>query len=348
MLPGELSRPACQLPPIEGCVQAFPGYLGTMSGPAGSASRWARSLPTVPAIGHLVEQEYGLAVTRAVLVRSFSNDVYRVDAGGRSYALKVYGTGRWTTDEVRWEQQLVGHLSGAGLPVAAAVRLRSKDSVGVLAAPEGERPFALADWLPGEKPQPPWTSDLYRDVGALLARFHSIADGFASGYPRRTVRTGAEIRDVMEVLRDDPARRHLVRRTGTEAERQLSGLARRGLRWGVRHGDATLDNLHVSGAGLHLYDFDLAGPGWQVGDLTGALSTPFADVFMAGYTAVRPLPPIELEALPWLRILEIIDNLRFHLIGKPAVQGIYSLGEGWVDSGLESLAAVAGEVGLVG
>lgn len=319
-----------------------------MSRLAGSASRWAKSLPTVAAVSQLVEQEYGIAATRTVLVRSFSNDVYRVDADGRSYALKVYGAGRWTTDEVRWEQQLVGHLSKAGLPVAAAVRLRNKDSVGVLDAPEGERPFALADWLPGEKPQPPWTSDLYRDAGALLASLHSIADEFHSDYPRRTVRTGAEIREVIEVLQDDPARGHLVQCAGTEAERQLSDLAQRGLRWGVRHGDPTLDNLHVSGSGLHLYDFDLAGPGWQVADLTGALSTPFADVFMSGYTAVRPLPPIELEALPWLRIIEIIENLRFHLIGKPAVQGTYSLGEGWVDSGFESLAATAGEIGLVG
>lgn len=319
-----------------------------MSRLAESASRWAKSLPTVAAVSQLVEQEYGSAVTRSVLVRSFTNDVYRVDADGRSYALKVYGAGRWSTDEVRWEQQLVGHLSKAGLPVAAAVQLRNKDSVGVLDAPEGERPFALADWLPGEKPQPPWTSDLYRDVGALLARFHSIVDGFHSSYPRRTARTGAEIREVIEVLQDDPARGHLVQRAGTEAERQLSDLAKRGLRWGVRHGDPTLDNLHVSGAGLHLYDFDLAGPGWQVEDLTNALSTPFADVFMSGYTAVRPLPPIELEALPWLRIIEIIENLRFHLIGKPAVQGTYSLGEGWVDSGFESLAATASKVGLVG
>lgn len=83
-----------------------------MSRLAESASRWAKSLPTVAAVSQLVEQEYGSAVTRSVLVRSFTNDVYRVDADGRSYALKVYGAGRWSTDEVRWEQQ----LSAGGRP----------------------------------------------------------------------------------------------------------------------------------------------------------------------------------------------------------------------------------------
>ncbi len=88
-----------------------------------------------------------------------------------------------------------------------------------------------------------------------------------------------------------------------------------------------------------MYDFDLAGPGRQVEDLTGAWSTSYAEAFLQGYTAVRPLAPVELEALPWLRIVGTIENLHFHLIGKPAVQGTYSLAEGWVDSGFESLAA---------
>jgi Ser/Thr protein kinase RdoA (MazF antagonist) len=76
------------------------------------------------------------------------------------------------------------------------------------------------------------------------------------------------------------------------------------------------------------------------------LSTGFADAFLAGYTAVRPLPPVELEALPWLRIMNIIENLHFHLIGKPAFQGTASLAEGWVEAGFESLAATARPLGL--
>ena len=65
----------------------------------------------------------------AVLVRTFNNDVFRVRADGRDYALKVYGAGRFTADEVRWEQQLARHLVNAGVPVAADVALRDGDSV---------------------------------------------------------------------------------------------------------------------------------------------------------------------------------------------------------------------------
>jgi Ser/Thr protein kinase RdoA (MazF antagonist) len=313
---------------------------------ATAARGWVRSVPTVATVSHLVEDEYGVPVIQAVLVRSFNNDVYRVDAGERSYALKIYGVGRWTADEVRWEQQLARHLTNSGLLVAADVALRDGDTVGVLDAPEGKRPFAMAEWVPGGKPQPPWTDSLYRDVGETLARFHAAADQFRSSYPRHTVRTGEEVGEVSDVLDADSPRQRLVQRTGAEAQRHLTRLSEHGLRWGIRHGDPSLDNLYVSDAGLYLYDFDLAGPGWQVEDLTGALSTDFADAFLAGYTAARPLPPIELEALPWLRIMGIIENLQFHLIGKPAIQGTSSLAEGWVDGGFESLAATATQVGL--
>lgn len=307
---------------------------------------WVRSVPSVAAVTRIVETQYRLTVTQTVLVRSFNNDVYRVDTPDRSCALKVYGVDRWTADEVRWEQQLARHLTDSGFPIAADIPLQNGDTVGVLAAPEGERLIAMAEWVPGHKPQPPWTANLYEDVGKTLAQFHAAADQFRSGRPRHSVRTGLEVHEVSEVLDDDVPRRRLVERAGAEAQRQLSRLSDQGLHWGIRHGDPSLDNIHVSGSDLYFYDLDLAGPGWQAEDLTGALSTNFADAFLAGYTSVRPLPPVGLEALPWLRVMGIIENLHFHLIGKPAIQGTASLAEGWVEAGFESLAAAAGSLGL--
>ncbi|SDF24515.1 Ser/Thr protein kinase RdoA involved in Cpx stress response, MazF antagonist [Blastococcus aurantiacus] len=307
---------------------------------------WVRSVPSVATVSRLVESEYRVAVTGAVLVRSSTNDVYRVDTAVRSYAVKVYGAGRWTPDEVRWEQQLARHLTDSGFPIAADVPLADGDTVGILSAPEGERPVAMAEWMPGEKPQPPGTDALYRDLGRSLAQFHVAADHFRSSRPRRTVRTASEVREVSDVLDTDSPRRRLIEGAAAEAQRQLTRLADQGLHWGIRHGDASLDNIHVSDSGLHFYDLDLAGPGWQVEDLTPALSTGFADAFLAGYTAVRPLPSVELEALPWLRIMNCLQNLHFHLVRRPASEGTASLAEGWVEAGFEALAATAGPLGL--
>lgn len=81
-------------------------------------------------------------------VESCDEHVFRIDTTDRSYALKIYGVGRFSLDEIRWEQQLTHELAGAGVPVAVDVRLRSGDSVGALDAPEGERAFALTEWFP--------------------------------------------------------------------------------------------------------------------------------------------------------------------------------------------------------
>ena len=86
------------------------------------------------------------------------------------------------------------------------------------------------------------------------------------------------------------------------AQDAVDRLAGQGLRWAIRHGDPSLDNIHVTQDGeLHFYDLDLAGPEWQqAGDLAGALSTSFAEPFLDGYETNRPLPAVEIEALPWL------------------------------------------------
>jgi len=136
-----------------------------------ASATWARSLPTVVTVLRLVADQYPVHPLNAILIRSFNNDVFRIDTDAGPLVLKVYRADRFTADEVRWEQQLARHLVNAGLPVPADVTLRNGDSVGVLDAPEGERPFALTEWLPGVKPEPPWTDDLYRSVGSILARF---------------------------------------------------------------------------------------------------------------------------------------------------------------------------------
>lgn len=309
-------------------------------------SRWARSLPTVTTAMELVAENYFLEPCGATLVRSFNNDVYRIDTDADAFVLKVYGLGRLAQDEVRWEQSLARELVNAGLGVAADVATKTNDSVGIVEAPEGLRVIALTTWVPGAKPQPPWSDALYRSFGAALGRLHNAADSFHSTYPRQSVRRGDEPEQVAAVLDQGSSQRRLVQRAAAAARSELEQLAKQGLRWGIRHGDASLDNINVDEHGtVYFYDFDLAGPGWQVEDLAGAMSTEFASPFLEGYVDERPLAEVDLAALPWLRVLSHIDNLKFHLIDKPAALGSSTLTEGWVERGFEGLAAAARDSG---
>ena len=45
-------------------------------------------------------------------------------------------------------------------------------------------------------------------------------------------------------------------------------------------------------------------------------------------------------------MLSAIDNLKFHLIDKPAAMGVSTWSEGWVDRGFDALANAAHDSGL--
>jgi Ser/Thr protein kinase RdoA (MazF antagonist) len=301
-------------------------------------------------IATLVRNAYGLEVSGAELIRSLVNDVYAVTSCGQRYALKLYrrtqDPGATDLDEVCWEQDLAARLAAAGVTTAAPVACRDGQLAGVVAAPEGPRPYALTKWARGRKPQPPVDDDLYRAFGRTLARFHRVAAGVVSDHHRRPFDVSADLDarlpDVLARLSADD--RAVV---GALAEAARAGLAAAApaLTSGVRHGDVTLDNVHRDGAVVHLHDFDLAGPGWLAADFTGVHATGHWQAFLDGYTGHsantgRP-SPADLAALPWLRIVALIANLRFHLVDKVALRGSESVHEGWVDRELTSLRELA-------
>lgn len=292
----------------------------------------------------LVGGHYGLEVTGCELFRSLVNDVYEIDAGADRFAFKLYQQSSAerarSADEVAWEQELVRELRRTGFGAPRPVALLNGDSVGQLSAPEGPRPFALTEWVEGGKPSPPWSGDLYRDFGSLIARFHSAAEWFTSERNRRPIDPPAALNQAVEevVLRLPRVEdQRLVAARAGLATRQLGSLAEADMTWGVRHGDVTLDNVHRVGGDLVLHDFDRSGPGWLAADLTGVRATVHWPAFLDGYLGLRSLSSADLAALPWLRIADLISNLRFHLVDKSLIRGVESRSEGWVERELASL-----------
>jgi Ser/Thr protein kinase RdoA (MazF antagonist) len=290
-------------------------------------SSWLRSLPTAEAVGALVSARYGLRARSCALLRSLANDVYRIDTDGHRYVLKLYRHDGWSTDEVAWEQDLAAHLIDHGVACPAPVPMLDGSLGGELRAPEGTRPFALVEHVEGTKPQPPASDALYRDFGVLIGRFHAAGASFRSSHPRRVFDLARVLDEPLQAVMPHLAgRADRVAALAGQARRELGG---REISGGIRHGDVTLDNIHSTGRGLVLHDFDLAGPGWLAADLTGVHATPHWHAFAAGYAAVRALP--DLSVLPWLEVCALISNLRFHLIEKPRYRGLESLAEGWAD-----------------
>jgi Ser/Thr protein kinase RdoA (MazF antagonist) len=264
------------------------------------------------------------------LLRSYTNDVYEVRSRDRRFVLKVYGLGWRTEAEARYEVALLRHLFARGLPIAGPVPRCSGDPLGTLEATDGCRLAVLYEWAPGDKPEPPFSPMLYRAFGRAVARMHTLSDDFVTAHPRRPLDLDLLIHEPLALavpLLTRRGDREFLRKIAEEVKQRIAALAPDGLDWGPIHGDATLDNRHVTPDGeITLYDFDSGGPGWKAADLQGwaAGSAEYCerwDAFQQGYQSVRPVRPADLQAAPYLTVVWDIWGIRIDLENRILRQG---------------------------
>jgi len=297
-----------------------------------------RSLPDPTALGAHLGDLYGLRFTGCELLRSLVNDVYVLTTGDARYILKLYRYDGRHPDEIRWETGLSAHLQAAGLPVPVILPGPGGDQVGILETPEGPRPFTLSAFVDGTTPKPPFDDDLYAAFGAQLAAFHDAADNYTSPYRRRPADVAQRLDEPLEqILAVDRAEENLLRALAAAVRNNVTQYSDHDFDRGVCHGDVSLDNVLLTQQGLVLLDFDLAAVGPRAADFTGVASTPHWPAFKTGYTSRRPLKAADEAAIPYLRVVGRIFNLRFHLVDKPTFRGTESRAEGWAAGELDAL-----------
>lgn len=130
-------------------------------------------------------------VTSVSLLRSYTNDVYQIDTAEERFVLKIYGSGWRTREAVQYEIDLIDYLDSSGLAVAGAIAGATASSQGdkVLEVPtaDGRRLAVLFEFIPGEKPQPPFSCELYTRFGQTIGQFHRVSNGFVSNHARQSI-----------------------------------------------------------------------------------------------------------------------------------------------------------------
>lgn len=298
-----------------------------------------RSLPDPEALRAHLADRYGLGFTGCTLLRSLVNDVYELTADDARYILKLYRHDGRDPDEIRWETGLSAHLLTAGLLVPPIHPLPGGDPVGLLDTPEGPRPFTLSGFVEGTKPRRPFDDELYAAFGRQLAAFHDAADNYHSPYSRSSTRLPDGLDEPLEqILAVDRAEENLLRDLVAAVRNNVAQYSD----VGVCHGDVTLDNVLLTPQGLLLLDFDLATFGPRAADFIGVAATPYWGAFATGYRTRRPIA--DEAAIPYLRVVARIFNLRFHLVEKPLFRGTECRAEHWAADQFNGLRQDAAEI----
>jgi Ser/Thr protein kinase RdoA (MazF antagonist) len=249
-----------------------------------------------------MRRAFGVPAVELAPLSTPVNDVVAVRTPTERFALKLYHAKR-STNEVRWEVELLLHLRRLGAPVVAPVQGRHGDAVQTLTVDGAPRIAVLYPWAPGAKPAP--TPDVYRLLGAAAGRIHRAADTFVSGFGREEYDAHALVDDQLRRMRT------YLLEAGCWAEAHALGarltrlLADRHLDRGVCHMDLTLDNVHVSGTELTVFDFDSAAVCWRAVEPYGVLSSSkeFFAEWLDAYRAVRPFDRADELAVPAFTVL---------------------------------------------
>jgi Ser/Thr protein kinase RdoA (MazF antagonist) len=251
----------------------------------------------------------------ARLAYSSVHDMVEVTADAGRFAVKLYRAGLRSPAEVQWEVDLHRHLLASGAPVARP-HSGVNGFVELLHVDGAARMAVLAEWAPGAKPSP--GEHTFRLLGRAAAAIHAAADEFTSTLPRvpRTVHT--EVRQYVARLRpllEDVDRWDDAVAAAKTVERVLSS----GLERGICHADLTLDNVHIDGDTITVFDFDNAAEHWRswephgVYALSVITSRPWWDCWRAGYAEIRTMAEEDERAVPYFQLMAEFEHTAWKL-----------------------------------
>jgi homoserine kinase type II len=249
--------------------------------------------------------DLGAVLSVKGIAEGVENSNYLVATEAGQFILTLYEK-RVDAADLPFFLGLMEHLAARGINCPLPVRDRSGSALGHLA----ERPAAIVTFLTGMWVRRP-RAEHCAAVGKALAELHLACEGFS--LTRRNALSVAGWRPLFEMC--DGRADKVVPRLGEEIARELDHLEAawpRHLPEGIIHADLFPDNVFFLNNALSglidfyfacndmlAYDIAICVNAWCF-ELDGSLNVTKARGLLANYTAVRPLSPDEIAALPLL------------------------------------------------
>jgi Ser/Thr protein kinase RdoA (MazF antagonist) len=252
----------------------------------------------------------------ATMINLSENATYRVDAGGRKWALRVhrehYHSKQAIGSELAWLQAL--RRDGA-VTTPVPLQGRNGELIQILALPGlASRHVVLFDWEAGVEPDESELLGPFQVLGAATAGMHLHSRGWSrpKNFERLTwdfegafgkAAHWGSWRDGMGL---DASKVKLFQRAVDLIEKRLAIVGKGHERFGLIHCDMRLANLLIDGDETKVIDFDDCGFSWYLYDCATALSfiehrpdvPALIEAWVKGYRSVAPLSPEDEHEIP--------------------------------------------------
>ncbi|WP_315709138.1 phosphotransferase enzyme family protein [Brenneria uluponensis] len=281
-----------------------------------------------------------------LLCRS-ENATYRLDAGGKRYAMRIHRENYHQRDEIACELAWLSALSAEGIAVPQALGGVDGDVVQTVILADGTpRHVVLFHWIEGEMPTTEVDARAFEQLGMITARLHQHSRNWQQPAQFRRI-----IWDHQTMVGSDghwgrwqdaprlQATDHtVIEETLHQVGEALDAYGKDSQRYGLIHADLRLTNLLMFKGETRVIDFDDCGFGWYLHDLAAAISFvehhPRADAWVAGwlrgYQRICPLTDADMAVIPALLIQRRIQLMAW--AGSHAqTEQAKSLGDNWSD-----------------
>lgn len=260
--------------------------------------------------------------------------LYRVTDQETVRICRVYRRAWRSRESALYELDILDQLRQMGCPVSYPIATRDSELAIEADTPLGQSTVAIFTYAAGAAPGSPISLEQARLLGGAVATLH-----FAMA--RVTPRYHRPVRDLVSLI-DDPLRAltpmlapqdHAQLRADIgRIKANLPALSSHAPFFGLLHGDINLKNTHFFGQHLTFIDFDDCGSGWyafEIGKFYHACShlvesRPLQSEFLSGYQRVRPLQPVEIQAIPYFVLLAHVWVMAVHAYNAEYLSGYLS------------------------
>lgn len=262
---------------------------------------------------------WGLDDAQVELIAARENAVYRVDASGARYALRLHRKGYRTDAQLSAELGWMAWLEHSGVQVPSPLASRAGPHLQIVEDVQVD----VLTWIDGKTLDttiadldPTQQQKLFFGLGEKMAQLHVASDLWpgAKTCDRPKWDTDGLVGDspLWDRFWDNPMlspdEKDLLLRFRATAREQLSQLSDT-LDYGLIHADLVPGNVICNGAALYPIDFDDGGFGFRLFELATALlkhheNPAYPDLqsaMIAGYQQIRPIETAHLPLFLALR-----------------------------------------------